>query len=196
MPLNIRALVAVLNGNNKHRMSDYHLRFPIGEFEIPSVITSKQIEDWINDIAVFPQHLSESVKDLSNDQLDTAYRPNGWTIRQVVHHCADSHMNSLIRFKLALTENNPTIKPYDEAQWAELSDSKTSPIQPSLQIINGLHERWVILLKSLTEGDLTKVFTHPEHRKTFSIAETIGLYAWHGRHHLAHITTLKQRKNW
>ncbi|MEZ5007511.1 MAG: bacillithiol transferase BstA [Chitinophagales bacterium] len=173
-----------------------NLRFPIGVFETPDAISSNQIEKWINTIAAFPENLRKSIENLNDEQLDTIYRPDGWTVRQVVHHCADSHMNSLIRFKLSLTENNPTIKPYFEDRWAELIDSKQCPIEPSLKILDGLHYRWTLLLQSLSPDDLIKIFTHPEHGKTFSLAENIGIYAWHCEHHLAHITTLKTRMKW
>ncbi|MBC7390699.1 MAG: putative metal-dependent hydrolase, partial [Opitutaceae bacterium] len=133
---------------------------------------------------------------LTDSQLDTSYRPEGWTIRQVVNHCADSHMNSLVRFKLALTEDKPIIKPYYEERWAELSDSKSMPVIPAIQMLHGIHSRWTILLKSLSDNDIKKTFIHPEHGKEFSIEENIGVYAWHCNHHLAHITTLKKSKGW
>ncbi|MFZ9846607.1 MAG: YfiT family bacillithiol transferase, partial [Flavobacteriales bacterium] len=126
----------------------------------------------------------------------TPYREMGWTIRQVVHHCADSHMNSLTRFKLTLTEDKPVVKPYWEDRWAELVDSKSMPISPSVQMLEGIHARWTVLLNSLSEQDLVKSFIHPEHGKEFRVDENIGVYAWHCNHHLAHITELKKRKNW
>jgi len=172
------------------------LKFPIGKFEAPKILTQELIDGYVKDIETFPARLKQEVKDLSDSQLDTPYRPDGWTIRQVVNHCADSHMNSLIRFKLALTEEEPTIKPYYEERWAELADSRTMPIAPSLLLLEGLHQRWTVLLRSLSSEDLQKTFIHPEHGKRFRLDENIGVYAWHGNHHLAHITTLKKSKNW
>jgi hypothetical protein len=173
-----------------------NLKFPIGKFQKPEKLTKEIIESFIQDIESFPSRLKKEVATLNNDQLDTPYRPQGWTIRQVVHHCADSHMNSIIRFKLALTEDKPTIKPYYEERWAELTDSKILPVEPSLKLLEGLHTRWTVLLKSLKEEDFQKTFIHPEHGREFRIDENIGVYAWHCNHHLAHITTLKKTKNW
>lgn len=172
------------------------LRFPIGKFEAPQVLTQELLEHYIKDIETFPARLKQAVHGLNDEQLNTPYRPDGWTIRQVVNHCSDSHMNSIIRFKLALTEEEPTIKPYYEERWAELTDSKTMPIEPALSLLEGLHQRWTVLLKSLTPEDLKKTFIHPEHGKRFRLDENIGVYAWHGNHHLAHITTLKKSMNW
>jgi len=172
------------------------LKFPIGLYEKPSVISSDILKNYILDISTFPTRLRNEVAGLSEQQLDTPYREGGWTIRQVVHHCADSHMNSLIRFKLALTEDKPTIKSYFEERWAELEDSKNMPIEPSLKLLEGLHERWTILLQRLTKEQLERSFIHPEHGKEFRIDENIGVYAWHCNHHLAHITELKKSKNW
>ncbi|MGL5113132.1 MAG: YfiT family bacillithiol transferase [Flavobacterium sp.] len=173
-----------------------NLKFPIGKFEKPTTITNAILEKWIEDIAAFPARLNSEVINLTNKQLDTQYRPNGWTIRQVVHHCADSHMNSLIRLKLALTEDEPTIKPYFEERWAELADTKEMPIPSSLKILDGVHERWTVILKNLSHDDYKRVFIHPEHGITCSIDENIGVYAWHCNHHLAHITETKKKHNW
>lgn len=170
--------------------TDDKLRFPIGKYIKPDIISKETIEGWIIDLEQFPDRLRNAVKNLSSEQLNTPYRPGGWTVRQVVHHCADSHLNSFIRFKLALTEEKPTIKPYYEARWANLPDAMDFPIESSLKIIEGVHQRWIHLIKSLSEEDLNKVFIHPEHNKEFSLIETIGLYAWHSNHHLAHITSL------
>lgn len=153
------------------------------------------ITSWIADIASFPDRLSGAVEHLSAQQLDTPYRPGGWTIRQVVHHCADSHMNSLIRFKLALTEDKPVIKPYFEDRWANLPDS-IMDISPALQMLHGLHGKWVYLLQSLTAAELKKSFIHPEKQSEISLDVAIALYAWHCNHHLAHITSLKSRNCW
>lgn len=171
-------------------------KFPIGKFQKPEILTKELLERYISDIDTFPIRLKNAVSKLTDSQLDTAYRPDGWTIRQVVHHCADSHMNSIIRFKLALTEEKPIIKPYYEERWAELSDSKTLSIEPSLLLLEGLHKRWTNLLRSLSNQDLEKTFVHPEHGKSFRLDENIGVYAWHCNHHLAHITSLIEEKKW
>lgn len=171
------------------------LRFPIGHFEKPKAYTKEIVSDFITTIGEFPENLKAEVSHLNEEQLNTPYRNGGWTIRQVIHHCADSHVNSLIRFKLALTEEAPIIKPYFENLWANLSDSQMA-IEPSLQLLTGLHQRWIVLLESLSEQDLEKSFIHPEHTTAFQLKETIGLYAWHCNHHLAHITELKKRKDW
>ena len=172
------------------------LKFPIGVFVKPEVISAENLEHWISDIETFPSRLRSVIANLYSPQLDTVYRPGGWTIRQVVHHCADSHMNSLQRFKLALTEEKPTIKPYWEDLWAELEDSKTMSVEPSLLLLEGLHARWALLLRSLKAEDFERTFIHPEHGKEFRLDENIGVYAWHCNHHLAHITTLKKQKGW
>jgi len=172
------------------------LRFPLGRFVPPPVITREMTERYIADIEIFPEQLKQEVAGLNDEQADTRYRPEGWTIRQVVHHLADSHMNSFIRFKLALTEDSPTIKPYYEERWAELEDGKNTPMDTSLKLLEGLHGRWVILLRSLNEQDLKKVFIHPEHGRAIQLSEIVALYAFHGKHHLAQITELKERKGW
>lgn len=163
------------------------LRFPIGKY-IPNKTPEKQlIKKWINDIYAFPNCLIEITKDLNIQQLSWKYRPNGWKIKQVVHHCADSHMNAFIRFKLAITENTPIIKPYYESEWAELTDSLDDDIKNSINIITSLHRKWVTLLNSLNSEQLLREFVHPEHGETFNLNETIGNYAWHSNHHLEHI---------
>ncbi|MCG3165062.1 MAG: putative metal-dependent hydrolase YfiT [Bacteroidia bacterium] len=172
------------------------LKYPIGKFKMPADFTSGSINTFISDIENFPSLLRKEVEALNNEQLDTPYRPEGWTIRQVVNHCADSHMNSLIRFKLALTEENPTIKPYFEERWAELADSKTMPVAAALTMLDGLHTRWVVLLKAMTSADFEKTFVHPQSGRIFSLKQTLALYSWHCQHHLAHITTLKNSRNW
>lgn len=171
-------------------------RYPIGQFQRPDIISSEYLTKWIADISTFPARLIAEVKGLTDVQLDTRYRENGWTIRQVVHHCADSHMNSLTRFKLTLTEDKPVIKPYYEDRWAELADSKHAPIDPALKMLEGIHQRWTVLLTNLTEKDLQRSFIHPEHGNELQLDENIGIYAWHCNHHLAHITSLKERKIW
>lgn len=165
-------------------------RYPIGQFEKPDIISQDLIAEWISNIAAFPQDLSEQVQSLSDEQMDIPYRKNGWTLRQVVHHCADSHMNAFCRIKLALTEDCPVIKPYFEAEWAKLADSEIS-LDASLFILRGLHKRWEALLKSLSHNDLNRNFIHPEGNKKTSIAEAIGMYSWHCKHHFAHIMIIK-----
>ena len=168
------------------------LKYPISKFQKPAHIDQAQIEDWIKILEEFPEKLSDEVNGLTEDELETTYRPNGWTIRQVVNHCADSHMNSFIRFKLALTEETPTIKPYYEDLWVELPDSKSFPIESSLKILAGLHARWVNLLKGLPVENLEKQFKHPETGELISLKTNIGVYAWHSEHHLAHVRNAKQ----
>ncbi|MDO5608135.1 MAG: putative metal-dependent hydrolase [Capnocytophaga sp.] len=169
------------------------LKYPIGKFASPENIGKEQLEDWIKTIEEFPSKLKDEVKNLNDNELEKTYRPNGWTIAQVVNHCADSHTNALIRFKLALTEDTPTIKPYAENLWAELPDSKNFPVGHSLKTLEGLHARWVYLLKNLTESELEKHYFHPEKNEKISLKTTIGLYAWHCEHHLAHIINAKKR---
>ena len=177
-------------------MDGEKLKFPIGKFDKPSKITEDILKIWVSDISTFPKRLSSEVLNLNDTQLDTQYRPDGWTLRQVVHHCADSHMNSFTRLKLTLTEDQPTIKPYFEERWAELHDAKGMPIEPSLKMIEGIHERWTVLLKHLSDEQYARIFIHPEHGKTFRVDENIGVYAWHCNHHLAHITETIKRNNW
>ncbi|MBS4214061.1 YfiT family bacillithiol transferase [Neobacillus rhizophilus] len=170
------------------------MNYPIGKFQFNGEITNIITKDWINEIEELPRLLQDAVKDLDNEQLDTPYRSEGWTVRQVIHHLADSHMNAYVRFKLALTEEKPVIKPYDETEWAELSDYKL-PIDISLSLLESLHKRWTNLLRSLSRADLEKTFIHPDSGEV-SVGKNIGIYAWHGRHHLAHITSLCKRKGW
>lgn len=168
------------------------LKYPIGKFEMPEIIDKNIINKWIHKIEEFPEKIKFETESLSGKELEKQYRPNGWTIRQVVHHCADSHMNSLIRFKLALTENIPTIKPYSENLWAELSDTKKYPIESALKLLEGLHEKWVYLLKNLNDSELEKEFLHPENEEKITLKTNIGIYAWHCEHHLAHIINAKK----
>lgn len=167
------------------------LRYPIGRFAVPDLIDRQLLDDWIKTIADFPARLKFEVSDLTDSILEKQYRPDGWTIRQVVHHCADSHMNSFIRFKLALTEEDPTIKLYEEKLWAQLPDAKKNPIDSSLKLLEGLHERWAILLRSLTTEQLERAFIHPATKRFVSLKVNIGLYAWHCNHHLTHIVNAK-----
>jgi uncharacterized damage-inducible protein DinB len=162
------------------------LRYPIGLFTPPAAYTEQLKVQWTAEIKTLPSRLSQAVTGLTEQQLDTPYRPGGWTIRQVVHHIPDSHANALIRFKLALTEDNPTIKPYDEAEWALLADYKL-PVEPALQMLSGLHQRWTAVLENLDESQWSRTFTHPESAETAPLRKILGLYAWHGNHHLAQI---------
>ena len=172
------------------------LRYPIGTFKIESdAFTDEERRGLIDQIAETPAKLREALKGLSEEQLETPYRPGGWTVRQVVHHVPDSHLNSYVRFKLALTEDEPTIKPYDEAQWAVLADSRITPVEVSLNLLESLHERWVALLRSLAPADFARTFRHPE-LGVVSLNKNVALYAWHGRHHVAHITSLRERMGW
>jgi uncharacterized damage-inducible protein DinB len=171
------------------------LRYPIGPFKLEGTPTEEQIRQAINEIAEAPAKLRSAVQGLTSEQIETPYRPGGWSVRQVVHHIPDSHLNSYCRFKLALTEDEPTIKPYDETRWAELDDTRGAPIEVSLRLLESLHERWGVLLRSLSPGDFERTFRHPD-IGTVSLAKNACLYAWHGRHHVAHITSLRQRMGW
>ncbi len=171
------------------------VRYPIGKFSWAGTQTVEERNHCIDEIAATPSRMRKAVGGLSTAQLDTPYRDGGWTVRQVVHHVPDSHLNSYIRFKFALTEHEPTIKPYDEAQWAELIDGRTAPIEPSLSLLEGLHDRWTLFLRSLSEEDVKRRFHHPE-LGVVTIDQYIALYAWHGAHHVAHITSLREREGW
>lgn len=171
------------------------LKYPIGKFNLPETITPELIDEAISEIKDFPKKLFSGVSTLSPAQLDTPYRPGGWTVRQLVHHCADSHCNAYVRFKLALTEENPQIKPYDEAAWALLEDSKL-PIEPSLEIIKAIHLKWGVLLESMKSDQFERTYFHPEKQKSQKLAEITLLYAWHSQHHLAHVQHLVLRENW
>lgn len=173
----------------------HDLQYPIGQFEAPGAIDTRVLDGWIDDIEHFPGRLRAAVNGLSAEQLDTPYRPGGWTVRQVVHHVADSHMNSFVRFKWALTEERPTIKAYFEDRWAELPDYTGVPIEVSLDFLDALHHRWTALLRALSPEDLKREFVHPS-SGPMSLALCIGAYSWHGRHHLAHITRLAEREKW
>lgn len=171
------------------------LRYPIGRYEVQPY-SDKLREEWLIDIQNLPQHLENAVLNLDAAQLNTPYRDGGWTVKQVVHHVADSHMNSLIRFKLGLTEDNPAIKPYDENAWVKLADTQNLPVNVSLTLLHALHIRMHEVLKHMSRADLDRTVFHPEHKKQFTLWEFIGLYAWHGRHHTAHITSLRERMGW
>lgn len=174
-------------------MSD--LRYPIGKFKLENKVTDAERHQFIEDIAETPAKLRAAVAGLSAERLDTPYRLGGWTVRQVVHHVPDSHLNSYTRFKLALTEEEPTIKTYEQERWAELQDARTAPVEVSLALLESLHQRWTLLLGSLTRKDLARTFRHPE-LGVLSLDMNLALYAWHGRHHVAHITSLRERMKW
>ena len=168
------------------------LKYPVGKFQLPENIDSESITEAIQTLKSFPSLVFTAVSPLLPEQLDTPYRPGGWTVRQLIHHCADSHMNAFIRFKLALTEENPTIKPYEEAEWAKLPDSNL-PIEPSLALIKVIHLKWVTLLDSMKAEDFKKTFFHPEKQKSQSLDGVTLMYAWHSTHHLAHVQQLVLR---
>lgn len=164
-----------------------NLKFPIGLFEMPQDVSNEQLKNWIIEIEQLPENLKTITKNLSIEELNYIYRPNGWNIKQVIHHLSDSHSNALIRFKLALTEENPTIKPYAENLWAELVDGSDDNLHFSLQILEGIHYKWHLLLQNMNENSWNKTYFHPESNKKVTLKEMIGLYAWHCNHHLAHI---------
>jgi hypothetical protein len=168
-------------------MTDDKLKYPNGKFAPPVSYTNDDLHHWINDIKTLPGKLRQRIMSLNDAQLDTPYRPGGWTLRQVVHHIADSHMNSLIRFKWALTEDQPTIKAYSQADWALLPDYRL-PVEPSLKILEGVHQHLVALFESFTENEWSRSFKHPETGDTIPLKRNLALYAWHGKHHLAQIT--------
>lgn len=170
-------------------------RYPIGIY-IPEPFSEQRKEEWITDIAYLPQLLENAVLNLDEQQLHTPYRDGGWTLQQVVHHVADSHINAYCRFRLGLTETNPVIRPYEENAWAQLHDVQHLPINISITLLHALHTRWHDLLAHFTDSDWRKTVVHPEHQKTITLWELLGSYAWHGKHHTAHITALRNRKGW
>ncbi|MGH9402300.1 MAG: YfiT family bacillithiol transferase [Terriglobia bacterium] len=170
-------------------------RYPVGKFKPEGKLTYAQREHLMGELADAPARLRAAVAGLSDAQLDTPYREGGWTVRQVAHHLADSHLNAYVRVRLALTENAPTIKPYDQTRWAELADARTAPVEPSLVIFESLHQRLVLLLKSLEAADFERTLLHPE-RGAMTIDHNLAMYAWHARHHVAHITALRERMGW
>ncbi|HKO01538.1 MAG TPA: putative metal-dependent hydrolase [Thermoanaerobaculia bacterium] len=176
-------------------MSSSDLRYPVGNFEARNKITSDERRALIGMIADAPRNLRGAVANLNERQLDTPYRDGGWTVRQVAHHVPDSHLNAYTRLKLALTEDEPTIKPYEEARWAELADSRETPIEVSLTLLDSLTTRWVTLLNSMTENDFARKFRHPDHGAV-DVDWLVQMYGWHSRHHVAHITSLRARNGW
>ena len=171
------------------------LRYPIGRFQPPAVIAPEDREKALDAIETLPGRLAEAVEGLSDDQLDTPYRPGGWTVLQLVHHVADSHSNAVIRWRWALTEEEPTIKAYDERAWAELPDARSLPVVASLDLLTALHRRWVALLRALPNESFERRFIHPENGPT-RLDRALLLYAWHGDHHVAHVTALRRRQGW
>ena len=172
------------------------LRYPIGKFTYSGTLTAADRTVCLARMAAAPAKLRGAVAGLSDSQLDTPYRPEGWTVRQVVHHVPDSHINAYTRFRLALTESVPTIKPYEEARWAELPDARSAPVEISLGLLDALHVRWLLLLRQIKTDDWMRTYSHPEHGRLMTLDEMLAMYAWHGDHHVAHITNLRQRQGW
>lgn len=173
------------------------LRYPIGRMPVPGgPVTAEQREEWIVSIATLPPRLRAAVEGLTPEQWQIPYRPGGWTVHQLVHHIPDSHVNAYTRFKLALTEDEPTIRPYDQAAWAELADTPATPPEVSLLLLEALHRRWVVLLRSLPESAFARTLRHPEHGRSFTLDQLLAQYGWHSEHHLAHITALLVREGW
>ena len=171
-------------------------RYPVGKFERRDTLTSEERKKAIETLAAVPQKMRDAIRGLDEKQLDTPYRDGGWTVRQVVHHVPESHMHAYIRTKLALTEDNPIIKPYDEAEWAKLPDVAETPIETSLTLLESLHKRWDTLLRRMSEKDFRRTFRHPEHDGALTLDWLLALYSWHGRHHAGHITSLRDRMRW
>ncbi len=172
-----------------------NLRYPIGKYE-PQPFSQEQKKKWLLDIQYLPSDIENAILNLDEAQLQTPYRDGGWTVHQLVHHIADSHMNAYIRFKLGLTETNPAIKPYEEAEWAKLDDVKALPINVSVTLLFALHERWYEAIKNLSEEQWMRTVFHPEHKKEMTLWHLLGMYAWHGKHHKQHILSLRERMQW
>jgi uncharacterized damage-inducible protein DinB len=170
-------------------------RYPIGRAEMEKELSPERRRELIDLIEETPARLREAVTGLNPEQLDTPYRPGGWTVRQLIHHVPDSHLNAYVRFKLTLTEDEPAIKTYEEARWAELPDSRSVPVEVSLTLLDALHRRWVALLRALPAADFQKALKHPDWG-TINLDELLGLYSWHGQHHVAHIVSLRERMGW
>ena len=171
------------------------LRYPIGPFKRPDSLSAGERREAIDDIAATPAKLRAAVSGLSETQLETPYRPEGWTVRQVVHHVPESHLNAYTRFKLALTEDVPTIKPYDENGWSKTGDVRITPIETSLVLLESLHDRWVRLLGTITDAEFDRKLNHPENGM-MNLHQLLAMYSWHGKHHVAQITSLKERSGW
>ena len=171
------------------------LKYPVGKY-IEQPFSETQVSAWLLDIQSLPQHIEYAITNLDEHQLDTVYREGGWTIKQVVHHVADSHMNAYMRFKLGLTEVTPAIKAYDEKAWAEMIDTQNVPVNISITLLYALHIRWYEILKNITGAQWERTVFHPQHQKEMTLWYLLGVYAWHSRHHVAHITSLRKRMNW
>ena len=177
-------------------MTNEDLRYPIGKFSAPAEITPQKRVAYLQEIEALPASMRAVVAGLTDKQLDTPYREGGWTVRQVVHHVPDSHLNSYVRFRWTLTEDQPTIKAYYEDRWAELPDASSAPIEPSLQLLEALHQRWLLLLRAMDDEAYTRTLVHPQTQKVIRLDTMLAMYAWHGKHHVAHIQSLKDRKEW
>ena len=172
------------------------LRYPVGRFTYPATVTPAELSAHIAEIERLPQKMRDAIAGLSDAQLSTPYREGGWMVRQVVHHVPDSHMNAFVRFKLALTEDTPTILPYNQTKWAELPDVNATPVQVSLSLLDSLHTRWLALLRGMSAADFAREYLHPEHGKRVRLDAVLAMYAWHSKHHVAQITGLRERKGW
>jgi hypothetical protein len=190
---NLRIALPIAAGGPLAHMSD--LAYPISRFQRPDSLTDAQRRAAIDSIAGTPERFRAAVTGLDQRQLDTPYRPGGWTVRQVIHHVPDSHMNAMTRFKLALTEEHPSVKSYDEAAWANLEDARSTPVETSLTLLDVLHDRWVRVLRAMRPTDFARTLHHPE-SGTLSLDQMLALYDWHGRHHTAHVTNLRTRNGW
>jgi uncharacterized damage-inducible protein DinB len=176
-------------------MSEIDPRYPLGRFQPPAHVDPALRASFVTQIAGLPNAMRAAVAGLDPAQLDTPYRDGGWTVRQVVHHVPDSHLNAYVRFKLALTEDGPTIRTYDQVRWAETSEARHGDVEPSLALLDGLHARWVAAIRATPAEALARTFVHPE-MGPFTLDRLLALYAWHGRHHVAHITSLREREGW
>jgi hypothetical protein len=172
------------------------LRYPVGRFVQPPAFLPASVREWRHDLADLPSRVRDAIRGLNQAQLDTPYREGGWTIRQTVHHLADSHVNAYVRFRLALTEADPTIRPYDEALWAELPDARTMPVGVSIELLSGLHARWIALIDTFRADEWQRTYIHPEQHRAVPLWQATALYAWHCRHHVAHINHLRGEKGW
>ena len=181
--------------NVKSQISEVDSRYPIGKYE-PQEFSERQKQQWLSDIKFLPDAIEQAILNLDEEQLHTPYREGGWTVHQLVHHVADSHMNAYIRFKLGYTEENPSIKPYDQETWAKTSDVRHLPVNVSITLLHSLHKRWYEFLTSFTDSDWQKTVFHPEHKKEMTLWFLLGMYSWHCRHHTAHINNLRERKGW
>ncbi len=171
------------------------LKYPIGKY-VEQPFSPGQLDEWLLDIQLLPKKIEYAITNLDEHQLNTPYREGGWTVKQVVHHVADSHMNAYIRFKLGLSEENPTIKAYDEKAWAEMTDTKNLPINISITLLYALHTRWYEILEHISTGEWDRTLFHPEYKKQMTLWYLLGMYAWHSKHHVAHITSLRERMGW